>query len=188
MLATDPFRVRAEKRILIDKSQVFHRQNYRAELRKKSLDVNSQAFPQIFARDRSGSDAHRRLPRRRSSAAAIIANAVFLLVAVVGMAWTELVLDIAVIMRTLIGVFDQQADRRAGRFAFEDAGKYSHPVCFIALCSMARPARSAPLEVLLYVRLCQFESRRTAVDNATHSRAVAFPKGGHRKKPPESVT
>ena len=60
----------------------------------------------------------------------VIADAVFLLVGDVRMAGAEAVCDFAVILGALVFVADQQADRRSGGFAFEDAGKNLHTVRF----------------------------------------------------------
>src|SRR5262249_35636058 len=59
---------------------------------------------QPLARDRTGGDAARGLARRRTAAAAIVADAVFRPVGVVGVAGPELVLDGSVILGALVFV------------------------------------------------------------------------------------
>src|SRR5690606_27154174 len=68
-----------------------------------------------LSRQRTGRDAHRGLACGGASAAAIIAQAVFDLIGVVGMAGTVAVGDLAVILGTLIDILDHHGDRRTGR-------------------------------------------------------------------------
>ena len=70
---------------------------------------------QNLARDGAGCDPRRGLARRGAAAAAIIAQAVFGFIGEVGVAGTKLVLDLGIVFRALVGVLDQQRDRRARR-------------------------------------------------------------------------
>ena len=70
-----------------------------------------------------------------------IAQAVLLQVGVVGVARAEGLRDLAVVLAALVGVADQQADRRAGGLAFVDAREDLHPVRFLALGDVAAGAR-----------------------------------------------
>src|SRR6266436_537824 len=76
-----------------------------------------------------------------AAAAAIIADAVFLPVGVVGVAGTEAVGDVAVIPRALVDIVDHQVDRRAGGRALEGAGEDLDLVGLLALRRIARLAR-----------------------------------------------
>lgn len=83
-------------------------------------------MPNFAARyfgNRPGRYAHRGFARRRTTAAAIVAQTILLLVGVIGVARTEQIFDRAVILRTLIGVLNQQTDTGPGGNAFEDAGE-----------------------------------------------------------------
>ena len=102
---------------------------------------------QVLARDGAGGDAHHGLARRGAPAAAIVAQAVFLLVGVVGVARAEAVLDLVVVARARVGVLDQQADRRAGGDALEHAGEDAHRVAFLALADELRGAGAAAVDV-----------------------------------------
>ena len=73
------------------------------------------------------------LAGRRPAAAAMVADAVFGPIGVVGMARAELVVVLAVILGTLVLVVDEQADRRAGGLALEHAGEDAHRVALAPL-------------------------------------------------------
>src|SRR4029079_2264220 len=84
----------------------------------------------------------------------------------VGMRGPELLGDAPVVLAALVGVADQQADRRAGRASLVDAGQDLDLVLLLALRGVARRARVAPVEVGLDVVDGEFETRRTTVDDA----------------------
>ena len=138
-------------------------------------------------------DARRRLARRRAPAAAIVADAVFRVVGVVGMAGTVLVLDVAVVLRALIDIVDQHADRRSGRhlparrFVHHHAGENARLVRLAALRGEARRSRPPPVEFGLDVGGLERNARRAAVDDAADSRPVALAEGGDAKQMSESV-
>ena len=143
---------------------------------------------QPFLGDRSCRDAPCRLARRSASAAAMIADAVFLPVGVVGVAGAEGVGDIAVILAALVFVADEQRDGCAGGLAFEHAGQYLHRVRFAALRDVARGAGFAAVEVMLDVGLAQLHSRRATVDDAADGRAVRFAERGDGEERAECVS
>lgn len=60
--------------------------------------------------------------RDLEAAAAIVAEAVFLRIGIIGVAGTEGVLDRGVVLGFLVGILDQQADRRAASALLEVAG------------------------------------------------------------------
>ena len=122
---------------------------------------------------------HRGLPRRGAAAAAVVARAVFLLVAVVGMTRAELLLDIAVVLGTLIGVFDQQANGRTRGLALEDAGENFHRIGLAPGSGEFRGARFAAVEIALEITLLQLDARRAAVNHAAQGQAVTLAKGGN---------
>ena len=81
----------------------------------------SETFFEVFPGDGTGRDAHCRLASRGTPTAAIIANAILLLIGVIGMTGAKLVLDGAVVLGALVLVFHNEANWRAGRFALEHA-------------------------------------------------------------------
>src|SRR5262249_21991310 len=91
----------------------------RSHLHQRAADDHLR--PEDLACDGAGGDAARRLARRGAAAAAIVADAVFLPVGVVGVARPEAVLDRAVVLRALVDIVDDERDRRAGGQPLEDA-------------------------------------------------------------------
>ena len=145
---------------------------------------HAEPLAQVFARDRARGHAHHRLARRGAAAAAIVAQAVFLLVGVVGVAGPEAVLDLLVVARALILVLDEQPDRRAGGLALEHAREDAHLVALAPLARELRGAGAAAVHVLLHVRLGERQARRTAVDDAAERGPVAFAEARHQKTLP----
>ena len=137
-----------------------------------------------LARQRAARHARGGFPRRGAAAAAIIAQAVFHIIDVVGVARAINIFDFAVIFRSLVGVFDQQRHRRSGghlepgRLVDEHAGQNLDLVGLLPLRGEARLARSAFVEKDLDVAFLERQARRTAVDDAAERRPVAFAEGG----------
>ncbi len=104
-----------------------------------------------LARDRARGDAHGGLARRLPAAAAVIADAVFVPIGVIGVPGPERVGDARVVLAARVLVADQKRDRRAGRDAFEHAGEDFDRVRLPALRHMARGPGLAPVEVALDV-------------------------------------
>src|SRR5260370_6747267 len=90
---------------------------------------------------------------------------------------TEPVSDVAVVLRALVGIFDQQLDRSAGRNPVEGPAHDAHQIGFPALRRVARLAGLALVEPVLNVGLGERQPRRNAVDDDTDSRPVAFAPG-----------
>ena len=134
----------------------------------------SAVLAQPLARDRRRADGRCREARRRAAAAARVAQAVLVVVGVVGVAGTERVEQVRVVLAALIGVADQERDRRPGRSALEDAGEDLDLVLLLALGDVARGARPAPVELGLDVGLGELHAGRTAIDDAADRRAVAL--------------
>src|SRR5580693_3759670 len=146
-----------------------------------------------FPRDGARRDPRRGLARRLPAAAAIIAQAVFDVVSVVGVTGPILVLDIGIILRALIDIVDDERDRRSGRhllaarFIDEYAGQDSYRVRLLALGGETRLARPALIEIGLDVGLAQRNARRAAVDHAADRRPVALAEGRHPKHMAERI-
>jgi len=148
---------------------------------------------QDLAGDGAGGDAGRGLARGGAPAAAIIAQAVFGFIGEIGMAGTKLVLDLGIVLRALIGVLDQQRDRRAGRHLpaglrmRHHAGKDLHRVGFLALGGEARLPGPAAIEIALDVFDCQRQQRRAAIDHAADRDPMALAEGGDPEHVAEGV-
>ena len=110
------------------------------------------------------------------------------------MAWAEGVGDIAVVFAALVGIADQQRNRRAGGDAFEHAREDLDLVFFLTLRDVARRARLAAVEFELDIGFDQRHARRAAVDHAADRGAVRLAEGrdgekrtkriaGHERRP-----
>jgi hypothetical protein len=99
-------------------------------------------------------------------------------VGVVGVAGAEGLQDVAVVLAALVGVADQQGDRRAGGPALVHAGEDLHRVGFVALRDELAGAGAAAVQIALDVGLAQGHAGRAAVDHAADGRAVGFTEVG----------
>ena len=142
---------------------------------------------QPFFGHRTSSHHGRGQTRRRAPAATRVADAVFLEIGVVGMAGPKGLHDGAVIFAALVGVFDQQANRRAGRLAFKNARQNLDRIGLIALGDKAAGAGAAAIEIGLNVGLRQGQARRAAVYHAAYRWPMGFTKVGDCKKLSESI-
>src|ERR1700730_997119 len=112
----------------------------------------------ILPRARAARDPRRGLARRLPAAAAIIAQAVFDVVSVIGVAGPVLVLDVGIILRALIDIVDDERDRRSGghllaaSFVDEHAGQDFDRVRLLALGGEPRLAGPALIAIGLGVR------------------------------------
>ena len=82
---------------------------------------------------------------------------------------------------------EEQPDRRAVRFSFEDTGPDLGHVRFVALSGEFRLPRPTAAEVGQEIFDRQLETRRAAVDDAQVAGAVADPGGGDAKELAERV-
>src|SRR5262245_33126539 len=183
------FRIRTEERIALDLVPVPARglDPVLAHLDQRATHAQARHH---FARDRAGSDARGGLARGLTATAAIIADAVFGVVRVIGVAGPVFVLAIGVLRRALIDIVDQERNRGARRdlfaagFVDEHAGEDFHLVRFAPLRGEARLTWPPFVKIGLDIRLGQREARRAAVDHATDRDAVALAEG----RDPEQVT
>ena len=67
-------------------------------------------------------------PRRRTSAASRVADAVLHVVGIVGVGGAVHLGDVVIVRRMLVLVPDDESDRRAGRLPFVNAGEKLHLV------------------------------------------------------------
>src|SRR6516162_3715811 len=180
------FGVRTKKRIAVDLIPIPARaiDAMRSHLHQCAAHFESG---NDLACDRTGGDPHRGLARRLAAAAAIIAQAVFYIISIVGMAWSVFILDIRIIFRTGIDVIDEQTDRRAGgnlfaaRLLDKDAGKDLDRIWLLALRRVARLARAPAIEIRLNIRLGERNTRRTTINHAANRWPMAFAEGRDAK-------
>src|SRR6185503_13735976 len=142
-------RIGRKERILVDVVEIERPQLERADLGEIAANLYGKLLSEILARDRAGRDAHDGLTRGRAATAAVVTNAVLLLIRVVGVAGAEAVLDLRVVAAFLIDVLDEQADRRSRRATLEDAGEDLHLIRLLPLRNMARAAGPASIEIFL---------------------------------------
>ena len=90
----------------------------------------------------------------------------------------EGILDVGVILRTLVGVVDQQADGGSRGAPVEYAGQDAHLVGLAPLGGKPRGARFAPVQIALQVTGGQLQAGRAAVDDASQGGAVTLAKAG----------
>ena len=163
----------------------------RADLHDRAADHD--AIAQCAARDGAGSHARSGFAGRGTSAAAIVAHAIFGVIGIVGMAGPVAVADLAIVFRTLVGVLDHQRNRRARgdgptcAVVFEDAGEDFHRIRLLALRDEARGAGAAFVQELLDEGFIQRQAGRAAIDHATEGRPVAFAPGRHAEEVAERV-
>ena len=112
----------------------------------------------------------------------MVSRAVLLLVRVVRVSGAESVLDLLVVAGARVGILDEDADRRAGRAAFEHPRENSHLIALATLTHEMRRPRAPAVHVDLQVRFGKRQTRRAAVDDAAHRRAVALAESRDRKQ------
>ncbi len=109
------------------------------------------------------------------------------------MAGPKLVLDVGIVLGALIGVLDQECDRRARRHLRagfrmrHHAGEDLHRIGFLALGGEARLSRPAAIEIVLDVLDGERQQRRAAVDHAADRNPMAFAEGRDPKHVAEGV-
>src|SRR5581483_4579062 len=131
--------------------------------------------------------------RRLASSAPVIANAVFDIIGIVGMARPVLFLDVGIILRALIDIGDQQGDGCPGGYldprnlVDERTGKNFHFVGFMALAGEPRLARAPFVQVGLDIGLAQRNARRAAIHHTADRGPMALAKSSYSKKMAESI-
>ena len=98
------------------------------------------------------------------------------------MARTENVLNRTIILRTLIGIFDQQTNAGAGSNTFKNTGENFDLIWLTTLCGIARCPRATTIKVMLQVRFRQRNARRNTIDDAAERQPVRFAEGGYAKE------
>ena len=145
-----------------------------------------------LARNRPGGDPHRGFARRGAPAAARIADAVFRVIGEIGVARAETRGDLRIILRALIHIVDQQADRGA-RGALDAIGLGEHAredadlIRLLPLRGELRLPRAAAIEIALDLLRRQRDQWRAAIHHAANGRPVAFAEGGETEEVPEGI-
>ena len=103
------------------------------------------------------------------------------------MAGTEAIHNPAIVLRSLIGIQNQQPDRRAGRPALEHAGKDLHLVGFPSLGRVPRLAGFAAVQVDAAGPVGRVPFPAGTIDDTTQRRPVALPETGDGKQFSEAV-
>ena len=148
---------------------------------------------QHLSRDRAGGNARRGLARRGAAAAAIIAQAVLCFIGEVGMTGAKLVFDLGIVLGALVGVLDQEPDRRARRHLHaglrmrHHAGEDLDLVRLLTLGREARLAGPAAIKIALDVGLDERDHGRAAVDHAADRHPVALAEGRDAEHVAEGV-
>ena len=118
------FRVGAAHRVLFDEAEIIVRvgtfEGDGADLRRVGRHRHAQ-LPEGELRERAAHAAGDGLACRRASASAVVAQAVFAGVCVVGMRGAEEAAQVLVVGRVLVRVAHEEADGATRRAAFEDA-------------------------------------------------------------------
>src|SRR5262245_3609928 len=143
---------------------------------------------QVLARDGAGRDAHHRLARRCAATAAVIAQTVFLLIRVIGVSGPKAITDLLVVVGALVGVLDDEADRRSGRAALENAGQDPHPVRLAPLARITGRSGAASVDVALDIVLGELKIGRTTIDDAAERGPVALAEARDGEQPAGRVT
>src|SRR5690606_8318635 len=87
---------------------------YLADLRHAGVEGGAELLLEPLPGDGAGRHRGRREAGRAAATTARVADAVLLPVGVVGVAGAEGLQDVAVVLAALVGVADQQGNRRAG--------------------------------------------------------------------------
>jgi len=176
------FRVRAEERIVIHfvPIPIVRVDLFIAHLHHRALDLNTHA--QNFTGQGTGGHTAGRFTGRRTATTTIIADAVFFHIGIIRVSRAEFILDVAVILGSLIGIFNHQTNGGAGGHALEHTGHDFHFIRFATLRSKAVLTRFAFIQKALNIAFTERNARRHAVHNTANCRAVAFAPGGYAEQ------
>ena len=123
----------------------------------------------------------------------MIADSIFGVIGEIGVAGTVNVLDRLIILCALIGVFDQEGDRRPGRellpalFIIKDTREDFDLIFFLPLSGEARCTRAAQIEKRLNIFFLERNSGRAAIQHTANRRPVALAKGRDAEEMAEAV-
>ncbi len=145
--------IRTEKRIVLHLVPNDLGDSDGSQLGKIPANFDAIPLPQVFLGDRASRHPHGCLPRGGTPPPAIVAKTVFHVVGVIGMRRSELLRDIAIILRPLINVLDEQSNRRARGSALEHTGENLHLIGLTPLGRMPGFSGTPPIQILLKIGL-----------------------------------
>src|SRR5438046_2829041 len=151
------------------------------------LEIRVQDCQYLF-RDCAGGDAGNRLTRRRATAALPVTDSIFRLITKIGMRRPKFSCDLHVVLRPGVLVAHEDRDRRAERFATENAGDNFAPVFLLSLRRDFALTRTTTIQLTLDVRWRDFDFWRTTVNYDTNPAAVRFTKRRDAKKLAKSIS
>ena len=99
----------------------------------------------------------------------------------------ELLGDITIVFRALIGIADHQLDRRAGGFPFIDPGEDFHLIGLAPLRGVFVLARFPPVEPVLQPGGVNRHARWAAIHRRAKRGTVAFTPGGDAEEMAECI-
>src|SRR5690606_17747065 len=143
-----------------------------------------------FARQSASCNSHGGFTCRRTATTAIVPQAIFHIISVIGMARTVARRNLAIVFRALVHVFDQHRDRRSRGYQClailigQDAGEYAHFIRLATLRHETRFARTAAVKLCLNIAEFEANTGRAAVNDAAYGWTMAFPPGCDAKEMP----
>ena len=163
-----------------------HLRDQIAELGGPSNDLHAGASQQQPG-DRAACHPPDRLACAGAPAATMIAEAIFDIPAIIGVAGPVQILDIVVVRGFGIGVHHQHADRRTSGAALEDTRENLHLIRLLASRRNLALADSPAIQFTLDILLSQIQPGRAAIHNAADRGAVRLAPGGQAKDLAEGV-
>ena len=139
----------------------------------RHLGVHRDAeIRQHLRRDGTTGNPREGLATAGATATAVVAEAILLIEAVIGVSRTEHVGDIRVVLTVLVTVSNHHRDRRTGRLSLENTREDLDLVVLLPLGSLQILARLPPVHIRLDVLDGQCEAGRTAIDDDAECRSV----------------
>src|ERR1700730_979372 len=123
----------------------------------------------------------------------MVADSIFRVIGEIGMSRPVGILDRVVVFSALIGVLDQQRDRRSRRhltfgvFVVKNAGQDFDLIGLLPLCGKATLAGTALIEEELDVTFFERDQGRAAIDHASDRNPMAFTKSRDPEEMAEGV-
>src|SRR5439155_1348666 len=151
------------------------------------LEIRVQDRQYLF-RDCAGGDAANRLTRRRATATLPVTDSVFRLITKIGMRRPKFSCNFRVVLRPSVLVAHEYRDRRAERFAIENAGDNFAPIFLLSLRRDFALTRTTTIQLTLDVRWRDIDFWRATVNYDTNPAAVRFTKRRDAKKLAKSIS
>ena len=117
----------------------------------------------------------------------MVADAIFLMIGVVGVGGTEQTTQVLIVLRVLILVPDDEPDGASRRLPFKDAAEQFHLVCFLSRCGDMALSRTAAVQFLLDECQVDIHTRRHPVDDTSDGLTVTLAKGRQPEYIPKCI-